>query len=351
MLAIPLPFVIAVLLVILLWRVVSEGESASNPVVLFLAACILMVVFVGLRWSVDWSWPRFLQPVFAAMLPPIAWLCFSQTQSSGGRIWPHFIMPAVIFLLSALWHRLQPPIDIILAILFMAYGCALLKRAYSPAEFAKVRLSEMGTARHAAQVVGGALLVSAIVDLSIAADFGYAEGRHAAMIVAAANLLLLPVISYALTIVGRSVPDEHDGAEDHATASYYPPEMAAAAPTMISADDLRIMEIVTEAMSSRRFYRDPDLTLRRLSRRIGLPERQISSAINRSQGCTVSQYVNSYRIIEAQQLLSQTDMAITSIMFECGFQTKSNFNREFARLVAMTPSDYRRSQRQDAMRQ
>jgi AraC-like DNA-binding protein len=34
---------------------------------------------------------------------------------------------------------------------------------------------------------------------------------------------------------------------------------------------------------------------------------------------------------------------VTEIMLEAGFQTKSNFNREFKRVTGLTPSDYRSS--------
>lgn len=72
------------------------------------------------------------------------------------------------------------------------------------------------------------------------------------------------------------------------------------------------------------------------------PSRHISMAINRTQGRNVSQIVNEYRIREAKCLLKETDLPITAVMFECGFQTKSNFNREFIRVTGVTPSDYRR---------
>jgi AraC-like DNA-binding protein len=42
-------------------------------------------------------------------------------------------------------------------------------------------------------------------------------------------------------------------------------------------------------------------------------------------------------------LLAFTDEPVTQVMFEAGFQTKSNFNREFLRVTGMSPSDYRRS--------
>ncbi|MEZ8387612.1 helix-turn-helix domain-containing protein, partial [Vibrio splendidus] len=42
-------------------------------------------------------------------------------------------------------------------------------------------------------------------------------------------------------------------------------------------------------------------------------------------------------------LLMQSDEAITDIFLSSGFQTKSNFNREFSRITGQTPSEYRSS--------
>ena len=76
--AMPLPFVVALLLTILLIRVALQDRTLFRPVNVFIGACILLVVTVGLRWTIDVQWIRFLQPVIAALLPPIAWLCFAK---------------------------------------------------------------------------------------------------------------------------------------------------------------------------------------------------------------------------------------------------------------------------------
>ena len=96
-------------------------------------------------------------------------------------------------------------------------------------------------------------------------------------------------------------------------------------------------------MRERHLFRDPDLTLSRIARRAGIPARQISGAVNRLERRNVSQLVNGYRIEAAKRLLAQTDMPVTAVMFEAGFQTKSNFNREFLRVTGSSPSEFRRA--------
>jgi len=94
-------------------------------------------------------------------------------------------------------------------------------------------------------------------------------------------------------------------------------------------------------MLIQKLYRDENLNLTRLARRAGIPARRISGAINRLTSKNVSQYVNDHRITEACRLLKDTDHAVTTIMFESGFQTKSNFNREFRRVTGVSPMAWR----------
>lgn len=94
-------------------------------------------------------------------------------------------------------------------------------------------------------------------------------------------------------------------------------------------------------MREKKLYKEAELNLTRLSRRLHVPARRISEAINRIHGKSVSQYVNEFRVGEACRLLENSDMLISQIMFESGFQTKSNFNREFLRVTRQPPRQFR----------
>lgn len=92
-------------------------------------------------------------------------------------------------------------------------------------------------------------------------------------------------------------------------------------------------------------YLMPDLTLSLLAQKTGLPARQLSGVVNAQCQCNVSQWINSFRIARAQELLAATPLPVTEIMLESGFSTKSNFNREFQRLCGMSPTLYRQQVR------
>ncbi|BAI75228.1 transcriptional regulator (plasmid) [Azospirillum sp. B510] len=106
-------------------------------------------------------------------------------------------------------------------------------------------------------------------------------------------------------------------------------------------DDSLIALAVETAMREKSHYRVADLNLTRLSRKLHIPARRISEAINRIHGKSVSQYVNELRIREACRLLENSDMLVGRIRFESGFQTKSNFNREFLRVTGLFPRQFR----------
>ncbi|WP_217434153.1 AraC family transcriptional regulator [Leisingera sp. ANG59] len=318
----------------------TQRESGYRPAIVFLSACITLLVVVGLRWSYEAPVFRFLQPVTAAFLPPAAWLCFSGLNGlAKGPAWHHFVPTGIVFVLSALWPWVYPPIDALLAALFLGYGATLMRRGLAGADLLTgARLSDAPQSGRAAACAGGLLLFSGMVDLAIAMDFGLGGGGHVRGIVSAANLLVLPPIAWAVIVMVRCVPQPESAPV--AGNSEDPAWQGLPAPA-----DNQVMAEVDRILAERRLYRDPDLTLDRLSRRLGIPARQVSRAINRKLGQNVSQAINGWRIRDAMELLVETDRPVTEIMFDCGFQTKSNFNREFRRVAGTSPSGWRRQAR------
>lgn len=339
MILIPLPAVVALLLGFLLCLVLLRRERRFRAISLFLALSTALMIVVSLRWSFEAPVFRFLQPVVAALLPPSAWLCFSGLSGGARRaVWPHFLPAAVICLLSLFWQRFPTPLDAVLAGLFFAYGCALIWRGLQGEDrFAAARLGVDVPPGRAALFIGGLLVLSGAVDLAIAFEFILNDGASVGRIVSLGNMLVLPLIAMAGLAVARSLPEAEETPEAGPAA---PPE-AQEAQNLSSGDDAQVLDAVHRILRERHLYRDPDLTLERLARRVGIPGRQISRAINRQLGRNVSQEINAWRIREAQALLEQTDRAVTAIMFDCGFQTKSNFNSSFRRLVGVSPSDWR----------
>jgi AraC-like DNA-binding protein len=325
--SLPLPFVGALLLTVLVMRMVGpwHGDKTDRASLVFVAACIAIEVLSGLRWSGDLPMVRSVQPIFAATLPPLAWVCFSPTCRWKAL---HLAPVAGVALLALFWQRF---LDLGLASIYIGYGAALLHLAFrGPDAFPDIRLGEAEAARWVVTIAGFLLVGLAAVDVFVAADFRFERGVHAASIVAVANLVIIVLVALEITSVGSSRP-----VQDEETETAFPPE--------ITSNDVTIAARIDSLMREKQLFRDPDMTLQRLARRAGIPARQISAALNRIHGRNVSQVVNDYRIEMAQRLLLETDASISHILFESGFQTKSNFNREFRRVTGKNPRDWRLS--------
>ncbi len=76
-----------------------------------------------------------------------------------------------------------------------------------------------------------------------------------------------------------------------------------------------------------------------------ISEPTLCRLFRRALGKTVVEYVNELRVIHACELLRDTEMAITNIAMEAGYNTLSNFNRMFMRFKSTTPGEYRRTVR------
>lgn len=55
---------------------------------------------------------------------------------------------------------------------------------------------------------------------------------------------------------------------------------------------------------------------------------------------TFTQFLNEVRVAQACKLLRNTDLNISQVCFESGYNNVSNFNRQFKRITETTPKDY-----------
>ncbi|OKH86601.1 AraC family transcriptional regulator [Thalassospira sp. TSL5-1] len=345
MIALPLPFVVALVLGIYAGRLCARWDvspGVRRPAI-FAFSCAVLLVSVGLRWQVDGAFFRFLQPVLASMLPVIAWLCFASFDGpviTLRRLMLHGPFVGLVFLCSLTWPYWYPPIDFLLCGQFLVYGGLLMRRAGAgESSYGDVCIGDIGAARRIVAVVGGVLMLSAVIDGAIALDFAWQRGLHAREIVASGNAVILAFCVFLLVRLGSYIaPPEQTGAVAKGDA---PAPITTAQARADLASDRDIAAEIDQLMQTRKLYHDPDLTLDRLARRAVIPARAISLAINRYYGRNISCIINEYRIAEAMHLLSNTAKTITEIQFDCGFQSKSNFNREFRRVAGMNPRDYR----------
>ena len=57
---------------------------------------------------------------------------------------------------------------------------------------------------------------------------------------------------------------------------------------------------------------------------------------------TFTQFVNEFRIVHACKLLSEEQMSVADVCFECGFNNFSHFNRQFKKVTGFSPTQYKK---------
>ncbi|WP_439148028.1 helix-turn-helix domain-containing protein [Vibrio sp.] len=348
MLAIPLPFVAALLLFITAVLLRYRYPQTSQKPFWFIMLCALMITVVGLRWTVDIALFRFLQPVLGASVPVTAWLCFTGGHRSKPNTHLHWLGPVAVLVGSFFYEHLWGgAIDILLISLYLGYGCLLLKSSFNFPEH--VRLSDVSNVLLAERVAGFALLFSALVDGIISFDILQLNAQHIDLILSISYLVLIPAIVGTVIVVSTSTSliQKQNQQQSELPILNSLPDAADALITTVSFDeDKDVTQIVAKfdaLMRDHQVFKDPDLSLNRLARKLGIPARKISSAVNQTHNENISKVINAYRVEYAKILLKQSDETITDIFLNSGFQTKSNFNREFSRITGQTPSEFRSS--------
>lgn len=92
-------------------------------------------------------------------------------------------------------------------------------------------------------------------------------------------------------------------------------------------------------------YQDPLLSQEQLARDLNLGTSTVSRLVNGHAGKNFADYVNTYRIALARQMLAREDFSaytITAIGLECGFNSKSTFYAAFKKMMDCTPTEYRK---------
>ena len=93
-------------------------------------------------------------------------------------------------------------------------------------------------------------------------------------------------------------------------------------------------------------YLDENLSLTLLAQQIDLSPNQISQVINQKSSSNFFNFVNAYRVETVKERLrdkSYAHYSILAIGYDCGFQSKSSFNKVFKQMVGKTPVEYQKS--------
>jgi AraC-like DNA-binding protein len=95
-------------------------------------------------------------------------------------------------------------------------------------------------------------------------------------------------------------------------------------------------------IAAEQWWRDPELTLASLARKLGTNTSDLSRAINDGLGLNFNELINRMRVESVKQSLADNDKRnLLEIAFAAGFSSKASFNRSFKLYAGETPTAYR----------
>ena len=104
-----------------------------------------------------------------------------------------------------------------------------------------------------------------------------------------------------------------------------------------------LMKRIYEVIEEKQLYLNPNLKVADIAIALNTNRRAISDCINAHRG-TFRQFVNTYRVAHAQELLrSKPDITITDVWMSSGFSSESSFFRIFKAATGDTPKDWKDS--------
>lgn len=99
-------------------------------------------------------------------------------------------------------------------------------------------------------------------------------------------------------------------------------------------------------MTEKKPFLNSSLTIQDVSGEIEIPVRELSLLINHQLGQHFYDFVNTYRIENAMNMLkdeTKSKVTILEILYEVGFNSKSSFNTAFKKHTGTTPTLYRKN--------
>lgn len=144
--------------------------------------------------------------------------------------------------------------------------------------------------------------------------------------------LLLTLFSYSVSLTQQQLGRALTAAKPRSAAKTTPLKVDSLANTIES------------SMKNEKLFLQSNLTAEQFAEHVGHATRDISTVLNQHFGKNFFEFINTYRVEEAQRLLispEHIDTSITDILYMAGFNSKSAFQRFFKRITEMSPSEYR----------
>jgi AraC-like DNA-binding protein len=106
---------------------------------------------------------------------------------------------------------------------------------------------------------------------------------------------------------------------------------------------ISLHENLKSLMLEKKLFKEGELTLVELSNKLNVHPNYLSQVINEKEGVSFYDYINGLRVEEFKRLVTMPEnqkYTIISLAYECGFNSKSAFNRIFKKYTNLSPTAY-----------
>lgn len=324
MMVFPLPilsFLLATVAGALLWRVNYGPPRTRLLFTGFFGIVAVGALLVGLRFGYGHQALIPLQRALPLFGGPLLYLGFASLSAAPkGQIALHLGLAAALAIaLQVLGWTL---LDGTIAASYAGYSAAILWLwRKGPNHLIHARLELAPNLHRWMLWAAGFLMAMLLIDTAIAISFALRRSDAAVQFISYGSIGVIGLMIAAI-VTAASLP------------------RSAPKPASPS-DENQLEQTAHDFLIESKIYLDTGLTIERLAKRLHVPMRSLSAAINQSKGMNISQYVNGFRLDHAESLLQTTDLSVTEVAMQSGFLTRSNFYREFQRRYGKSPAAYR----------
>lgn len=141
----------------------------------------------------------------------------------------------------------------------------------------------------------------------------------------AAGLLLAFVVFFVLK---RRKPQPQQESEEPSEA--------------VTKGDEQLMQRICHLMDEKQLYLQQGLKVSDIASALGINSRYVSDCVKAVRGCSLTQFVNEYRVEHAKRLLlERPEMKISTVAIESGFTNDKAMTRYFKEQTGMTPTEWK----------
>ena len=241
---------------------------------------------------------------------------------------PFFFVDLYVY--SSLYNILKLLIFVVyllLSILLLRRYKHSIREGYSNVECADMLLLNI--------MIYGSVFFAAIPIMELLYSLSPAESVGSVLLFIFVNIIGLQGGGFNMNFIKQPQEDESVSGERKIAYSNY---------GLKGLDAEKLSERLREYMKKEKPYLNQSLTLKDLAKAMDTYPHYITQVLNTIFNQNFYDFVNEYRVEEAERQLtapSKAKFTILSIAYDCGFNSKATFNRVFKEKKGVTPSEYK----------